>query len=55
MVRDGVGVIGLKHAHTAQEVAQGAIAWHFARLYPDEAAALRADPTIDHFEAREGE
>jgi hypothetical protein len=52
IVRDGVGVIGLKHAHTTAELAQGAIPWHFAHLYPDEAAALRADPTVDHFPAR---
>lgn len=54
IVRDGVGVIGLKHAHTADEIAHGAIAWHFAHLYPDERAALHADPTVDHFPARDG-
>ena len=52
MVRDGVGAIGLKHPYTAEEVAAGAIAWHLALLYPDEAAALRADPTLAHFPAR---
>lgn len=54
MVRDGVGAIGLKHPYTAEEVAAGAIAWHIALLHPDEAAALRADPTLAHFPARPG-
>lgn len=52
IVRDGAGVIGLKHAHTPNELARGAIAWHFAHLHPDEAAALRDDPTADYFPAR---
>jgi hypothetical protein len=53
VVRDGTGAIGLKHNHTAQAIAAGAIPWHIAHLYPDEAAALRADPTLAHFPARE--
>jgi hypothetical protein len=28
---------------------EGAIPWHMAHLFPDEAAALRADPTLAHF------
>ncbi len=52
IVRDGVGVIGLKHTHAADEIAAGAIPWHFAHLYPDERDALNADPTTDHFPAR---
>jgi hypothetical protein len=52
IVRDGIGVIGLKHAHATAERAEGAIPWHIAHLYPDEAAALRADPTVDRFPAR---
>ncbi len=52
MVRDGVGAIGLKHSYTAEEVAAGAIPWHIALLYPNEAAALRGDPTLAHFPAR---
>lgn len=52
MVRDGVGAIGLKHAHTAAEIAQGAIPWHIAHLFPDEGAALRVDPTLAHFAER---
>lgn len=52
MVRDGVGAIGLKHAHTAEEIAQAAIPWHIAHLFPDEAAALQADPTLAHFPSR---
>jgi hypothetical protein len=54
IVRDGVGVIGLKHAHSREEVAAGAIAWHLANFYPDEIAAIRADPSMDHFPARPG-
>lgn len=53
MVREGHGAIGLKHAYTAEQVAEGAIAWHVARLYPDEAEAIRADPIIAKFPARE--
>lgn len=52
MVRDGVGAIGLKHSHTVEEIAAGAIPWHMALLYPDEAEALRADPTLAHFPAQ---
>jgi hypothetical protein len=52
MIRDGVGAIGLKHAHTADEIAHGAIPWHIAHLFTDEAAALRADPTLAHFPSR---
>jgi hypothetical protein len=54
MVRDGAGAIGLKHPHTAEEVAAGAIAWHMALLFPDEAEAVRADPTLAHFPPRPG-
>jgi hypothetical protein len=54
IVRDGVGVVGLKHALTPDEIAQGGIAWHFAHLQPDEAATLRANPLTDHFPARAG-
>lgn len=52
MVRDGVGAIGFKHPYTAEEIARGAIAWSMARLFPDEAAALREDPELAHFPAR---
>lgn len=52
MVRDGVGAIGFKHPYSAAEIAQGAIAWHMARLFPDEAEALRRDPALAHFRAR---
>ena len=52
MVRDGTGAIGFKHPYTADEIAQGAIAWHMARLFPDEAEALRDDPELAHFPAR---
>jgi hypothetical protein len=34
MIRDGVGAIGLKHAHSAEEIAQGAIPWHIAPPLP---------------------
>jgi len=53
MVRDGVGAIGLKHPHTAEEIAAGAIPWHLAHLFADEAEALQADPTLAHFPARD--
>jgi len=52
MVREGVGAIGLKHAHGAEEIAQGAIPWHIAHLFPDEAMAIQADPTLAHFPER---
>ncbi len=52
MVREGHGAIGLKHCYTSEELAAGAIAWHVARLYPDEAEAIRADPTLARFAAR---
>jgi hypothetical protein len=29
-----------------------AIPWHIAHLFPDETAALRADPTLSHFPGR---
>jgi hypothetical protein len=52
MVREGRGLIGLKHAYNAEQISQGAIAWHIARLYPGEVEALRLDPTIAGFPAR---
>jgi hypothetical protein len=52
MVREGVGAIGLKHAHTAEEIERGAIAWSMAVLYPDESDALRDDPTLAKFPVR---
>jgi hypothetical protein len=52
MVRDGDGAIGLRHVHTRDEVAAGAISAHMARLFPDEAAAVQADPTLVRFPAR---
>ena len=54
LVREGHGAIGVKHAYTAEEVAAGAIAWHLARVYPDEAAAIQADPTLAKLPARPG-
>jgi len=46
MERDGTGVIGLKHAYSAANNARGAIAWHVARLYRNEAGALQVDSTL---------
>lgn len=51
MVRDGVGAIGFKHPYTSEQVAQGAIPWHMARLFPEEAAALQANAELAHFPA----
>jgi hypothetical protein len=52
MVREGHGAIGVRHVHTPEEIAAGAISAHIARLYPDEAEALRADPTLVLLPAR---
>jgi hypothetical protein len=52
MVREGHGAIGLRYGCTPEEVAAGAISAHIARLYPDEAEALHADPTLVLLPAR---
>jgi hypothetical protein len=46
MVRKGRGAIGLRYVYTPEQVAAGAIPAWMARLYPDEAAAVEADPTL---------
>lgn len=52
IVRDGHGAVGLRYVYTAEQVAAGAISAHIARLYPDEAAAVQADPTLVTLPAR---
>jgi hypothetical protein len=51
MIREGEGAIGLGYVFT-EEVAAGAIPTYLARLYPDEAAAVRADTTLVRLPAR---
>jgi hypothetical protein len=46
IVREGHGAVGLRYVYTREQVAAGAIAAWIARLYPDEAAAVQADPTL---------
>ena len=46
IVRAGHGAIGLKDAHTKQEIAAGAIPWRMTLAYPDEVALLDADPEL---------
>ncbi len=53
MIREGDGVIGLRYVYTREQVAAGAIAAHIAKLYPDEAAAVQADPTLVRLPRRE--
>jgi hypothetical protein len=52
MVREGRGAIGLRYVYTPEQVAAGAISAHIARLYPDEAAAIQADPMLVRLPAR---
>lgn len=53
IVREGHGAVGLRYVYTQQEVAAGAIPAWIARLYPDEAAAIQADPTLVRLPARD--
>jgi hypothetical protein len=52
MVRESHGAIGIRYVCTPEEVAAGAISAHIARLYPDEAEAVHADPTLVLLPAR---
>ena len=53
MVREGQGAIGLRYVYTREEVAAGAIPAWMARLFPDEAEAISADPTLVVLPARD--
>jgi hypothetical protein len=46
LVREGHGVVGLKHSLTAAEIAAGGIPWRVGIFTPGEAAALDADPEL---------
>lgn len=52
MVREGHGVIGLKDAWTARELATGHMRWHLARLSNDELMLSELGPTRAFFPAR---
>jgi hypothetical protein len=52
IVREGHGVVGLKHSLTAGEIAAGGIPWRVGIFTPDEAAALDADPELALLPAR---
>jgi hypothetical protein len=53
MVREGRGAIGLRYVYTPEELAAGAIPAWIARVFPDERAAIQADPTLVLLSARD--
>jgi len=46
VVREGYGVVGLKHAWTREQLAGGRIPWLVGRFRPGEAEQLHADPDL---------
>ena len=52
IVREGHGVVGLKHSLTASEIAIGGIPWRVGIFTRDEVAALDADPELALLPAR---
>lgn len=55
IVRDGHGVIGLKHNLTREQIANGGIPWRIGVFRPEELRALEADPELAFLPAAEQE
>jgi hypothetical protein len=46
LVREGGGLVGVKDAWTAEDLARGAIPWRMALLRPGDAEVLATDPSV---------